>query len=265
MEYRDGGGKLERLPALAAELAALPVDVIVTAGTVQATAARQATRTIPIVFATVGDPVGSGLVASLSRPGGNVTGLSSLTPQLVGKRLELLKQAFPAVSRVGVLWAPGGSLDCIQRDMLKETEIAARALGIQLHVVEVPGPAGLKRAFSDIARARVGALTVLPHLMFLLERRRLVELAAQNRLPTVYPLRDFADAGGLMAYAADDTDLFRRAATYVDKILKGAKPDDLPVEQATKFDLIVNVKAAKALRLTISSSVLSRADEVLER
>jgi putative ABC transport system substrate-binding protein len=149
--------------------------------------------------------------------------------------------------------------------MVTETEAAARALGLQLHLVEAQRPADLNRAFSDIARARVGALTVLPHLMFLLERRRLVELAAQHRVPTVYPARDFADAGGLMAYAADDADLFRRAATYVDKILKGARPDDLPIEQATKFDLVINVKTAKALRLTIPSSVLSRADQVIER
>jgi putative ABC transport system substrate-binding protein len=265
IEYRGAEGKLERLPALAAELVALPVDVIMTAGTVQASAAKQATRTVPIVFATAGDPVASGLVASLARPGGNVTGLSSVTPELVGKRLELLKQALPGVTRVAVLWRPGGAGERIQQDMLKDTDAAARTLGIQLAVVEAREPVDLKRAFVEIARARVGALTIQPHVMFLLEQKRLVALAAQNKVPTVYPLRDFADAGGLMAYAADDTDLFRRAATYVDKILRGARPDDLPVEQATKFELVINTKTAKALRLTIPSAMLSRADQVIGR
>ena len=265
IEFRQAEGKLERLPALAAELAALRVDVIVVAGPIQARAAKQATRTIPIVFATAGDPVGSELVTSLARPGGNLTGLSSITPELVGKRLDLLKQALPTVSRVGVLWVPDGIGERTQKSMMQEAEAAARRLGVRLHVVQAQGPADLERAFSNMTRARVGALTVLPHVMFLIERKRLVDLAAQSRLPTVYPLRDFVDAGGLMAYGADDADLFRRAATYVDKILKGAKPEDLPVEQASKFELVINVKTAKALGLTIPPSVLGRADQVIEK
>jgi putative ABC transport system substrate-binding protein len=265
IEFRSADGQIERLPALAAELVALPVDVILLAGPIQAHAAKQATRTIPIVFATVGDPVGSGLVASLARPGGNLTGLSSITPELVGKRLEFLKQALPSVKRVGVLWTPGGVAERTQQEMMNQTRAAARALGMQLHVVEAQGPADFTRAFSDMTRARVGALTVLPHVMYIVERRRLVELAAQNRLPTMYPLREFVDAGGLMSYGADDADLFRRAATYVDKILKGAKPDDLPVQQATKFQLIINTKTARALGLTILSSVLTRADQVIDK
>ena len=265
IEFRQAEGKLERLPALAAELVALQVDVIVVAGPIQARAAKQATRTIPIVFATAGDPVGSELVTSLARPGGNLTGLSSITPELVGKRLDLLKQALPTVSRVGVLWVPDGIGERTQKSMMQEAEVAARRLGVRLHMVEAHGPADLERAFSNMTRARVGALTVFPHVMFLIERKRLVDLAAQSRLPTVYPLRDFVDAGGLMAYGADDADLFRRAATYVDKILKGAKPDDLPVEQASKFELVINVKTAKALGLMIPPSVLGRADQVIEK
>ena len=264
VEFRHAEGKLERLPALAAELVALQVDVIVVAGPIQARAAKEATSTIPIVFATAGDPLGSGLVTSLARPGGNLTGLSSITPELVGKRLDLLKQALPGVSRVGVLWVPGGIGERTQRSMMQEAEVAARRLGVRLHVVEAQAPADVERAFSNMIKARVGALTVLPHVMFLIERKRLVALAAQSRLPTVYPLRDFVDAGGLMAYGADDADLFRRAATYVDKILKGAKPNDLPIEQASKFELVINVRTAKALGLTIPPSVLGRADQVID-
>ena len=206
----------------------------------------------------------SGLVTSLARPGGNVTGLSSLAPELVGKRLELLKQAVPGVSRVAVLWQPGALGERTEKDMLKEAEVAARALGVRLQFVEARGPADFDRAFSDMTRARAGALTVLPSNMFISERRRLVDLAAKNRLPAVYPLREFVDAGGLMSYGANLADLFRRAATYVDKILKGAKPGDLPVEQPTKFELVINLKTAKALGLTIPQSVLARADEVIQ-
>ena len=256
IEYRDAEGKLERLPALAAELVALKVDVIVAAGTPAALAAKQATRTLPIVFAAAADPVTSGLVTSLARPGGNVTGLSSLAPELVGKRLELLKQAVPGVSRVAVLWQPGALGERTEKDMLKGAEVAARALGVRLQFVEARGPADFDRAFSDMTRARAGALTVLPSTMFFSERRRLVDLAAKNRLPAVYPLREFVDAGGLMSYGPNLADLFRRAATYVDKILKGAKPADLPVEQPTKFELVINLKTAKALGLTIPPSLL---------
>jgi ABC-type uncharacterized transport system substrate-binding protein len=264
IEYRDAEGKPERLPALAAELVALKVDVILAAGETHALAAKQATKTIPIVFAVAADPVASGLVTSLARPGGNVTGLSVLAPELVGKCLEQLKQAVPGVSRVAVLWQPGGHGERTDKDMRKEAEVAARALGVRLQLVEARGPADLDRAFSDMTKARAGALTVLPSAMLFTERRRLADLAARNRLPAVYPAREYVDAGGLMAYGANVADLFRRAATYVDKILKGAKPPDLPVEQPTKFELVINLKTAKALGLTIPQSLLQRADEVIQ-
>jgi putative ABC transport system substrate-binding protein len=264
IEYRDAEGKFERLPALAAELVALKVDVILAGSTPHAVAAKQATRTIPIVVASVGDPVSSGLVTSLARPGGNVTGLSILAPELVGKCLELLKQAVPGVSLVAVLWQPGAAGERTVRDMLKAAEVAARALGVRPQFVEARGPADFDRAFSDMTKARAGALTVLGTPMFFNERRRLVELTAKNRLPAVYPLREYVDAGGLMAYGPNLADLFRRAATYVDRILKGAKPADLPVEQPTKFELVINLKTAKALGLTIPQSVLGRADRVIE-
>jgi putative ABC transport system substrate-binding protein len=264
IEYRDAGGKPERLPALAAELVALKVDVIVAGGTPQVLPAKQLTRTIPIVFASSADPVTDGLVTSLARPGGNVTGLSNLTSELVGKCLEQLKQAVPGVSRVAVLWQPGGLGERTEKDMLKGADVAARALGMRLQVVEARGPADFDRAFSDMTRARAGALTVLQSAMLNTERRHLVDLAAKNRLPAVYPGREFVDAGGLMSYGPNIADLFRRAATYVDKILKGAKPGDLPVEQPTKFELVINLKTAKALGLTIPPSVLGRADEIIQ-
>jgi len=264
IEYRDAEGKYERLPALAAELVALKVDVIVAGGTPQALAAKQATRTIPIVLTGAGDPVTSGLVTSLARPGGNVTGLSVLRPDLVGKCLELLKQAIPGVSHVAVLWHPGGHGERTEENMLKEAEVAGRALGVRLQFVETRGPADFDRAFSEMTRARAGALTVLPSARLNNEPRRLVDLAAKNRLPAVYPLREAVDAGGLMSYGPNGADLFRRAATYVDKILKGAKPGDLPVEQPTKFELVINLKTVKALGLTIPHSVLIRADEIIQ-
>jgi putative tryptophan/tyrosine transport system substrate-binding protein len=265
IEYRDAEGKLERFPALAAELAALKVDVIVTAGgTPAALAAKQATRTLPIVFAGVGDAVASGLVTSLARPGGNVTGLSVLAPELVGKWLELLTQAVPGVSRVAVLWQPGFLPEHTEKDILEAADVAARALGVRVQFVEARGPEDFDRAFSDMTRARAGALTVLGSTMLFGERRRLVALAAKNRLPAVYSAREFVDAGGLMAYGANVADVFRRAATYVDKILKGAKPGDLPVEQPTKFELVINLKTAKALGLTIPQSLLGRADQVIQ-
>ncbi len=245
IEYRDAEGKLERLPALAAELVALKVDVT-------------------IVFASAGDPVTSGFVTSLARPGGNVTGLAFLAPELVGKCLELLKQVVPGVSRVAALWPPGGQGERTEKDMLKEAEVAARALGVRLQFVEARGPGDFDSAFSDMTRARAGALTVLPSTMFFIERRRLVALAAKHRLPAVYTSREFVDAGGLMAYGPNLADMYRRAATYVDKILKGAKPGDLPVEQPTKFELVVNLKTAKALGLTIPQSLLGRADQIIE-
>jgi len=264
IETRDARGKLERLPALAAELVALKVDIIVAPGTPQALAAKNATRTIPIVFVGATDPVTDGLVSSLARPGGNATGSSNLAPELVGKRLEQLKQAVPGVSRVAVLREPSATGERTEKDMLKEAEVAARALGVQLQLVEARGPADFDRAFSEMTRARAGALTVLGSAMFSCERRRLVDLAAKHRLPAVYTSKDFVDAGGLMAFGPNLADSFRRAATYVDKILKGAKPADLPVEQPTKFELVMNLKTAKALGLTIPQTLLLRADEVIQ-
>jgi putative ABC transport system substrate-binding protein len=264
IEFRSAEGKDERLPALAAELVAFRVDVILASGTLAALTAKRATKTIPIVFSPAADPVGSGLVTSLVRPGGNVTGLSVLAPELVGKRLELLTQTIPGISRIAVLWQPGAYGERMDKDMLKETDVAARALGVPVHFVEARGPADFNRAFSDMARARASVLSVLGSNMFTGQRRRLVELAATNRLPAVYTVREFVDAGGLMSYGPNLVDLYRRAATYVDKILKGVKPADLPVEQPTKFELVINMMTAKALGLTIPQSVLGRADEVIQ-
>ena len=264
IEYRYAEGKPERLPALAAELVALKVDVIVTVSNTTALAAKQATRTVPIVFTAVANPVAAGIVTSLARPGGNLTGLASLGSELVGKRLELVKQAVPGVSRVAVLWLPGALGERTEKDMRTGADVAARALGLRLQFVEARGPADFDRAFSDMTSARADALTLLPSNMFLREHRRLVDLAAKNRLPAVYGSREFVDAGGLMSYGANQVDLYRSAATYVDKILKGAKPDDLPVEQSSKFELFINLKSANALGITIPKSMLARADEVIQ-
>ena len=233
-------------------------------GAQAALAAKQATSALPIVFAATADPVGSGLVTSLARPGGNVTGLSLIFPELVGKCLEQIKQAVPGVSRVAVLWQPGAYGERTERDMLKGAEVAGRVLGVRLQIVEARGPGDFDRAFSEMTRARAGALTVLGSVTFANERRRLVDLAAKNRLPAVYMERDYVDAGGLMSYGPNVADLFRRAATYVDKILKGAKPGDLPVEQPTKFELVINLKTAKALGLAVPQSLRQRADEMIQ-
>jgi putative ABC transport system substrate-binding protein len=264
IEYRDAQGKYDRFPALAADLVALKVDVIVVTNTPAALAAKQATQTIPIVLGWVVDPVSSGLVTSLPRPGGNVTGLSTLAREVVGKRLELLKQAVPGATRVAVLWHPGDYGERTEREMHQEEDVAARALGVRLQVLEARGPEDFGRAFSDMARTRADAVAVQSTNVFFIERRRLVDLVAQNRLPAIYPTREFVDAGGLMSYAANTADLLRRAATYVDKILKGARPADLPVEQPTKFELVINLKTAKAIGLRIPPSLLQRADDVLE-
>jgi putative tryptophan/tyrosine transport system substrate-binding protein len=265
IEYRDAEGKLERLPALATELVALKVDVILAeGGTLGPRVAMRATTTIPIVFAGAGNPVGSELVASLARPGGNVTGLSGLGPELVGKRLELLKQVAPGIDQVAVLRQPSALGERTATDMLKAADVAARALGMQPHFIDAQAPEEFARAFSDMTSARAGALSVLPSAMFQREHKRLVDLAAKNRLPAVYPQKEFVDAGGLMSYGASQPDLFRRAAAYVDKILKGAKPADLPVEQPTKFELVINLKTAKDLGLTIPPSVLARADDLIQ-
>jgi putative ABC transport system substrate-binding protein len=264
IEYRAADGKIERLPALATELARLKVDLIVAGSTPGARAARQATTTIPIIAPNMGDPVQDGLVANLARPGANLTGSTFLGPELVPKRLALLKEALPGVSRIAVLWHPGAFGERTMRDMVKETEAAARTLGVQLQFVEARGPDEFDRAFSAMARERADAFIVFPSVMLFNERRRIVALAAQSRLPAMYQSREFVELGGLIGYGASIPDAVRRAATYVDRILKGAKPGDLPVEQPTKFELVINLKTAKALGLTIPPSVLGRADEVIQ-
>jgi putative ABC transport system substrate-binding protein len=254
--YRYAEGKLDRLPDLAVELVALKVDVIVTASPPSVRAAKRATSTIPIVFAAVGDPVATGLVKSLARPGGNVTGLSILGPELDGKRLELLKEAVTKTSRVAVLFGP--------ESPRKELEIAAQALGIQLVLLPVRELGDFEPAFETARKESVHALLTSPSPLLNTVRERIVELAAKNRLPAMYGSSEFVEAGGLMSYAPSYVYLFRRAAIYVDKILRGAKPADLPVEQATKFELVINLKTAKALGLTIPPSLLARADQVIE-
>jgi putative ABC transport system substrate-binding protein len=233
-------------------------------GTLAALAAKRATTTLPIVFAVVGDPVAEGLVTSLARPGSNVTGLSNVTTDLVGKWLELLKQVVPAVSLVALLLKPDSMPDSAKEVRLKEADVSARALGVQLQVVEARGPADFDRAFSDLSAKGAGALVVLSTPAFDFERQRIVDLAAKKRLPTVYASRNYVDIGGLMSYGSNLADLHRRAATYVDKILKGAKPSDLPVGQPTKFELVINLKTAKALGLTVPPTLLGHADEVIE-
>jgi len=261
IERRYSEGRNERLPDLAADLVRLKVDVIVAAGTPPPYAAKRATTTIPIVMTNASDPVGSGLVASLARPGGNITGLSLLSPELAGKQLELLKETVPKVSRVAVLWNPANPVHTL---ILRQAEVAARSLRLQLQILEARGPNEFDSAFSAMTKERAGALLVLADPMFFGHRTRLADLAAKSRLPSVFLLREHADAGGLMAYGPSTRDNFRRAATYVDKILKGAKPGDLPIEQPTKFELVINLKTAKALGLTIPRFVLGRADEVLQ-
>ncbi len=261
IEHRSAEGKWERLPELAAELVRLRVAAIVAAPTPAIHAARQATQTIPVVMVAVGDPVGQGFVASLARPGGNITGLSNIAPDLVGKHLQLLKELVPKVSRVALLWNPDTSVGAPQ---VREAMVAARALGGQLQTLPVLGPDDFGGAFMAMARERAGALLVTADSMLFSNRTRLADLANRSRLPAVYAFREHGEAGGLMSYGTSLPDLFRRAATYVDKILKGAKPADLPVEQPTRFELVVNLKTAKVLGLTIPQSVLIRTDHVIE-
>jgi putative ABC transport system substrate-binding protein len=261
IEMRLSEGKTERFPALAAELVRLKVDVIVTAQTSSTLAAKKATTTIPIVMAAVGDPVGAGLVGSLARPGGNITGLSLLNPALSGKRVELLKEILPGATRLGVLGNPTNPWTAL---MVREIEVVARTLGMQVQRLEVERPTDFEAAFGAATRGRAAALLVLEDPMIFGYRPTIVGLAAKSRLPAAYGLREFVDVGGLMSYGANLPDLWRRAATYVDKILKGTKPGDLPVEQPTKFELVINLKTAKALGLTIPPSLLGRADEVIE-
>jgi len=261
IERRYSEGRYERLPGLAAELVRLKVDVIVAVGGPPPHAAKDATSTIPIVMTNHGDPVGTGLVASLARPGGNVTGLSTVNPDLVGKQLQLLKEAVPRLSRVAVLSNPTHPL---HRLPLREVEVAARSLKVGLQVLEARAPSEFASAFSAATKESAGALIVLGDGMFFGQRTRIAELAAKSRLPMIAAEREYAEAGGLLAYGANFRESFRRAATYVDKILKGAKPGDLPIEQPTKFEFVINLKTTKALGLTIPQSVLLRADEVIQ-
>jgi putative ABC transport system substrate-binding protein len=262
IEYRFAEQKLERLPELAADLVRLKVDLIVAQGTPVALAAKSATTTIPIVMASGGDPVGAGLVASLAQPEGNVTGLSSLG-ELNTKRLEILKDAVPKLGRVGLLRRSGGGIaDELQ---LKELRPAALALKLKLEEIETqPDAKGLASAFQTAKQRQVNAIMMIPTSPFFAERKRIVELAGKHRLPAIYPQKEFVDEGGLMSYGADYVDLYRHAAVYVDKILKGAKPADLPVQQATKFEFVINLKAAKQIGLTLSPEFLSRANKVIK-
>jgi len=258
IEFRLAEGKTERLPALAADLVQLKVDAIITFGDPAIRAAQQATRTIPIIAAT-DDLVGAGLVASLARPGGNTTGVSILASELNVKRLELLKRALPKVSRVAVLWDPGTG-----RFHLVALEAAARSLGVELQILEVRRPEDFRRAFEAAKKARAGALNVLASPFLYGHRQTIIDLAAKNRLPAIYQWREMAEAGGLMSYGPTLSELLRLCAAVLDRILKGAKPGNLPVEQPTKFELVINLKTAKALGLTIPQSVLIRADEVIQ-
>jgi putative ABC transport system substrate-binding protein len=264
IERRYGDWNFDRLSDQAAELVRLKVDVIVAFSTTAARAAKQATNTIPIVAGTMADPVGDGLVASLASPGGNVTGTTFVGPELVAKRLGLLKEAVPGLSRLAALWQPGAYGEHTMRGMLTETEAVARAMGVQLQLEQVLGPKDIDTAFSAIAKGGVGAVIVLPSPMFVGEYLHIVDLAANSRLPAMYQVREFVDAGGLMSYGANLAELNRRSATYVDKILKGAKPADLPIEQPTKFEFIINLKTAKALGLELPATLLASADEVIE-
>jgi putative tryptophan/tyrosine transport system substrate-binding protein len=261
IEYRFSEQKREQLPELAADLVRLNVDLIVTTGEPSTLAAKKATTSIPIVMASVGDPVGSGLVASLARPGGNVTGLSTLGTELNSKRLEVLKDAIPKLARVGLLRQAGGSASLQMKD-LRPTAVA---LKLKLEEIETqPDAKGLESAFQTAKVKQVNAMMTFTSRQFFAERKRMVELAGKYRLPAIYFSKEFVDEGGLMSYGADYDDLFRKAAHYVDKILKGAKPADLPVQQATKFEFIINLKAAKQIGLTIPVNVLERANQVIK-
>ena len=260
-EYRSAEDKLERLPALADELVRLKVDVLLASLTPAAVAAKNATRTIPIVFHGGFDPVALGLVDSLARPGGNITGFTAIAPALVGKRLDLLKETVSTLSRLAVLWDPQNPGSAQQ---WKESQLPARELGLQLHSIEVSSADKFEDGFKEAIRARSAALAVLASPFFYTNQQQLVDLAAKNRLPAIYPRPDFVDSGGLMSYGADRFEPSRRAALMVDKILKGAKPADLPVEQPTKFELVINLKTAKQIGLTIPPNVLARADRVFK-
>ena len=261
MEYRFGEGKSNEVTTLAVELARSKVDVIVTAGSAGTRSAKEATVTIPIVMGNEGDPVASGFVASLARPGGNITGMSNLSPEISGKQLEILKDIVPKLSRVatlGNLTTPGNA------QALKEIELASRVLGVQVQYLEVKGSADFEVAFCSASKGCADAVIALPNPVATFDRKQVVKLAVKSRVPAIYHSIEFVEDGGLMTYSANITDLFRRAATYVDKILKGAKPADLPVEQPKKFEFIINLKAAKQIGLTIPPNVLARADKVIK-
>jgi len=261
IESRWAEGKYDRLPGLAAELVRLKVNVIVTSGTPAIQAAKQATETIPIVMVAAIDPVATGFVASLARPGGNITGMSFMLPELVGKQLEMLKEVLPKVSRVALLGNPANPGNAQQ---VRHAQDAARALGVRLQPLEARDPSEIDNAFAAITTERAGAVIVLVDTMLLVHRARIADHAARRRLPTVSGMSDDAEVGGLLAYGPSISDRFRRAATYVDKILKGAKAADLPVEQPTTFELVINLKTAKALGLTIPQSLLQRANQVIQ-
>jgi len=261
IEYRHAADRADRLPGLATELVGLKVDVIVAGGSQAVRAAQQATRSIPIVMTSSSDPVGTGFIASLARPGGNTTGLSLLSPELSGKRLELLKEVVAELSHVAVLWNPDDPPATLS---LRETEAVAQALGVKLQSLEVRGPDDFESAFRATATGRAGALIILPAPIMSTHATRIAEFAVKSRLPAISFANEFPDAGGLMSYGANLPDVYRRAATYVDKILKGRKPADLPVEQPMKFEFIINLKAAKQIGLTVPPNVLARADKVIK-
>jgi putative ABC transport system substrate-binding protein len=260
VEFRYAEGRMNTLTELAEELVRLKLDVIVTNSAPAVQAVKNAGKTIPIVFAAAADPIEAGLVSSLAKPGGNATGLVLLTPELNGKRLELLKEAFPKVTRVAFLWGPGGAGD----RRFREADAAAKTLGLQLRSVGLKDPGDFESAFQEAKSGGVQALTTTPHPFLTTHRARIIDLAAKNRLPAMYTAPVWVESGGLMSYSPDILDNWRRAATYVDKILKGAKPAELPVEQPMKFELIINLKAAKQIGLMIPPNVLARADKVIK-
>jgi putative tryptophan/tyrosine transport system substrate-binding protein len=261
IEYRFADGKLDHLPELAAGLARLNVKIIITAGNEAVQAAKNATHTIPIVMAFSGDPVGAGFVASLARPGGNITGLSRINIELSAKRLELLTETVPSATRIAVLFNPEGRVPVLA---LKETQAEAPKLGLQIQALEMQAPQDIESAFRSAAKGRAGAVMILQGGFTGFHRTRIVNLAAKSRLPAMYSNLRFVEDGGLMSYASDQREEFRRATLYVDKILKGAKPAELPIEQPTKFELVINLKAAKQIGLTIPPNVLARADKVIK-
>jgi putative tryptophan/tyrosine transport system substrate-binding protein len=261
LEYRYANGKDNLLPGFAAELVQAGVDVIVTWGTPAALAAKQETSKIPIVMAAIADPIGTGVVQSVARPGGNITGVTSIAIEIDGKRLELLREIAPTLSRVAVFWNPANP---VGKFLVNQTKLAAHSLGLESLIIPIQDARDFEQAFATISRKRPNGLTVNSDTLFLANESRILDFVTREGIPATYPFREFVDAGGLLYYGPSYPDLFRLAATFVDKILKGARPRDLPVEQPTKFELVINLKTAKALGLTISPSLLARADEVIE-